>query len=115
MQGRWRMLAMLLLVIAATLRGTQALASPAMPADPPAGCHSDSPALPSPAPSSHQCCVNGHHAAIPNALFSDSPLAAQLCSLAATEQLRLGFVPNHRPAAGDVSSSSPPGVAPLRI
>jgi hypothetical protein len=78
MPGSLRMIALLLLVLmAGTLPGAQALAFPeAQPLPPhphPAGCHSPGstvPATPDPAPTSYQCCVNGHHAAIPNASFT---------------------------------------------
>ncbi len=88
MQGISRRIAQLLLVtVTAALPGGHALAYPTMEARHPAGCHSHGPAAPSPAPPSYQCCVNGHHAAIPNASFSPRLMAAQPSHLDGDEGL----------------------------
>ena len=123
MPGSLRMIAGLLLAATATsLPGAQALALPAaLPVHihlHPAGCHSPkptAPAVPDPAPTSYQCCVNGHHAAIPNGLFTLRSMAAQLCSLAAAEQLCLSSASYRHSTISVVPSNSPPGAAPLRI
>ena len=110
------MIAVLLVgTIFAALPGAQALAFPAPSVAHPAGCHSHRPAIPSPAPPSYQCCVNGHHAAIPNTSFSSRPLDVQICGLAGSEQLRFGFARNRHSVSFAVPSNSPPGAAPLRI
>jgi hypothetical protein len=121
MPGSLRMIAVLLLAATAmSLPG--ALALPAAPPVHihlhPAGCHSSkptAPAVPDPAPTSYQCCVNGHHAAVPNGLFTLRSMAAQLCSLAAAEQLRLSSASYRHSTISVVPSNSPPGAAPLRI
>jgi hypothetical protein len=81
MQGILRTVAGLLLVtMAGALPGVQPVAFPAAQAVPshlhPAGCPSQGPVAPGPAPISYQCCVKGHRVAIPNASFTFRPLAA---------------------------------------
>jgi hypothetical protein len=119
MHGILRMAAVVLLLTIPALPGAQAMPLPAPPAAHPAGCHSHGPAIPSPAPTSYQCCGNGHHAAIPNALFSlrssRRSLAAQLCSLEASENPGFDGVACFHCAGLAVASTSPPGIAPLRI
>src|ERR1700730_17137493 len=99
MQRTSGMIAVLLLVVtAAAVPGAHALAfSAAQPAHP-AGCHSHGPPTPAPAPTSFQCCVTGHQAAIPNASFSPRPLAGRLCALTAGEQISQGFALGRLPA-----------------
>ncbi len=81
---------LLIFTMGCALIGAHAQLFPAAQASHPAGCHGRGPGIPSrshfpapiPAPTSYQCCVNGHHAAIPNAAFSLRSMAAQLCSRA---------------------------------
>jgi len=111
-----RMVALLLLVTTAgTLASAQMELFPAAQETHPAGCHGHSPAIPSPAPTSYQCCLNGHHAAIPNAAFSLQTGAAQVCSLDNGPELILNIIPCFRASVLIVPSSSPPGALPLRI
>jgi hypothetical protein len=117
MQTGLRMIAVLLLgAIFAALPGAQAAAAiPGAPAGHPAGCHSHRPAVPSPASTRYQCCVNGHGAAIPNASFSSRPLDARLLVLGGDEQLHAGFASDRHSVMFVVPSNSPPAAAPLRI
>jgi hypothetical protein len=115
-----RMVAVWLLVpMAIALGGSQAMSSPAAPARHPAGCHSPAPATRFPAPTSYQCCANGHQAALPNPSFalgsSFRCVTAQLCSLDSSDSPRLSFVSCLHSAVFVVPSNSPPDVAPLRI
>jgi len=99
---------LLLIAFAAAVPGIQLYA---MPTGHPAGCHD--PGTPSPAVPSYQCCIGGHHWAIPGAAFTIRPMAGTATS------------PEHRDhSIGDVSiplamlvapSVSPPGLSPLRI
>ena len=120
MHGILRMAAVALLVtMAAALPGAHGLQVSTAQTEHPAGCHGHGPATPSPSPSnlptSYQCCVSGHHAAIPNSAFSLRSTASQLCQLDRGEDLGLKSVLRHDPAVMLVSSYSPPGTAPLRI
>ncbi len=116
MHGILRMVAALLFIsIAWTFTTAQVELFPATHVSHPAGCHDHSPEIPSPTPTSYQCCVNGHHAAIPNAAFFLRPGAGQVCGLARSPELVLNVVPCFRSSRLLVSSSSPPGMAPLRI
>jgi hypothetical protein len=116
MHGNLRMIALLLLVtMAGTLATAQVELFPAAQESHPAGCHGHAPAIPSPAPTSYQCCVSGHHAAIPNAAFSLRPEAAQICSLDNGAEPVLTLVPCYRASVRIVPSSSPPSAVPLRI
>ena len=123
MPGISRMMAVLLLVsVAAALPGTQAFAMAAGQFVQPAragGCHAHSPALPppspAPAPVSYQCCVNGHHWAIPSASFSARPLAALQVELDRGSGIPRNSIARAHCANLIVPSVSPPGVAPLRI
>jgi hypothetical protein len=105
------MATLLLLVALAARPGVQVLAISAVPTHP-AGCHSHLPAKP--APASYQCCVNGHHAAIPSPTFSPRPLVAQILSPDG-EKLSIASVPSLHSATLVFPGSSPPGFAPLRI
>lgn len=84
----------------------------------PAGCHghgSTAPENPSPVPTSYQCCVNGHHAAIPNASFTLRSATAQLWALNSVDKPSLDFVSSLASDKLLALSNSPPGFAPLRI
>jgi hypothetical protein len=125
MQGSWRMIAGLSLVtMAIALPGVQALAFPAAQPVPlhlrlhPAGCHSQesrAPKVPSRLPASYQCCLNGHHVAVPNASFTLRSTAVQLCSLYGSERPRLNFISCLQSEKLLAPSNSPPSGAPLRI
>jgi len=116
MQRIWRMVAVLLsLTVATALPGAHALPFPAPQSGHPAGCHEPEPAAPSPAPTSYQCCANGHHAAIPNAAFSTRPLLTQVAELDGGEDFSLPSTLSAHFSWNVVTSNSPPGIAPLRI
>jgi len=123
MQRIWRMVAIRLsLTVATALSGAQALPFPAPQSGHhhhnPAGCHEHGPAAPSPpspAPTSYQCCVNGHHAVIPSAAFSTRPLPAQFARLDGGEDFSLSSTLSAHFSLNVVTSNSPPGIAPLRI
>src|SRR5260370_37687395 len=78
---------LLLLTMACSLPSAEGQLATTEQESHPAGCPSHMPAIPArspshlPVPTSHECCVNGHHAAIPNAAFSLEPAAAQLCGV----------------------------------
>ena len=138
------MVAVLLVVtVAMALPGAHALPFPAdrtpasrilaNPAQHPAGCHGYEPALPSPssssvpspspAPVSYECCVIGHHAAIPSAEFTirssvrsiSLPRMAALSSLNGRDAAGVDVVYGAEAAASGDPSNSPPGASPLRI
>lgn len=116
MQTSLRMIAVGLLgAIFAALPGALAAAVfPGTPAGHAAGCHSPRPAT-SPAPSSYQCCVNGHHAALPNASFASRALGERVSGVAVAQQIRLDSAPDRRSVMFVVPSYSPPGAVSLRI
>jgi hypothetical protein len=114
MQGSWRLVGLVLLVpLVAALTGGQAFAF-AAPARHSAGCHGRAPATPSPAPANFQCCVNGHHAAIPNATFSEPSMLVG-GEEEGGKEFSGSYAPYRRSAMCMVLSNSPPGGAPLRI
>lgn len=118
MQWLARMVAVLLLAaLAAAQPATQVLALSAGPPLPAAGCHGDmgrhSSSPTAPAPAKYQCCVNGHHAAIPSAMFSGHRLLTLMSGmdlgLALRSSSELASLVSFAP------STSPPQSAPLRI
>jgi|GEM_PF-5063317 len=119
MQWLARMVAVLLLgALAAAQPGTQVLASSAGPPLSAAGCHGHMaphgsvPAIP--ASPKYQCCVNGHHAAIPSAVFSGYRVLAIISAVDGG----LGAAvrsPSELPSVLTLVSSSSPRSAPLRI
>ena len=113
MHGILRMVAVVLLIAMAAMPAAQAMPFPAAPSGRP-GCHGHAPASPLPSPTNYQCCVSGHHAAMPSAAFSIGSMAAELCSLEQSERahLQFGSFPS---ALLALPNSSPPGAAPLRI
>jgi len=113
MQGMLRAVAVLLLITMAAMPGAQAMPFPAVQSGHP-GCHGHAPASPVSSPTNYQCCVSGHHAAMPNAAFSIGSMAAELCSLEHSERANLRFV-SFPSAVLALPSNSPPGAAPLRI
>ena len=114
MHGILRAVAMLLLVTMAAMPGAQAMPFPAMQPGHLAGCHGHAPSPPVPSPTNYQCCVSGHHAAIPNAVFSIYSTAAQVCSLVDSDRDGLEFV-SFGSSLLVAPSYSPPGAVPLRI
>lgn len=114
MQPISRTVAVLLLVtIAAALPGVQASAlSAAQPAHP--GCHGHAPATPTPAPTSYQCCVSGHHQAMASTPFSLRPLVA-LFDLDAREGILKCASLSSYFVGSAIPCTSPPNSAPLRV
>jgi hypothetical protein len=112
-------MALLVTMMAAALPDAHSLQVPAAQTEHPAGCHERGPAAPprspSPSPTSYQCCLSGHHAAIPNGAFSLRSAAAQLCPLNRGEERDTKIVLSRDPTVMVVSSYSPPGAVPLRI
>jgi len=78
-------------------------------------CHGQMPEQPSRVPVSYQCCVNGHHAAIPQATFSARPLLALFSKSEGGQNSSLASVLAAHFSTVIVPASSPPGIAPLRI
>jgi len=116
MHARLRTIAVLLLgTVVAGLPGAQALAVPAASTGHPAGCHSHRPSTPTPAPPSYECCVTGHHAALPNASFASRGLGERVCGVAVAQQIRLNSAPDLLSVMFVVPSYSPPGAVSLRI
>ena len=116
MHGILRMVAALLLMtVSCAMASAQIQLLSVGQVSHPAGCHNHSPEIPSPTPTSYQCCVSGHHAAIPNAAFSLRPGTGQVCGLDRSPELVLNVVLRFRSSRVLVPSSSPPGMAPLRI
>lgn len=110
-----RLVALLLAVaLPAALPSAQAMAVPAAGSGHPAGCHDPAPTIPSPAPSNYQCCVSGHHWAMPNGSFSPDPTMTYV--VVAAVQGDLPELVSHLPVVQPViPCNSPPGAAPLRI
>ncbi len=109
----------LLVAFLAAIFSSHGPAFPEMQAPHPAGCHSLPPSVPfpdvpSPAPPNYECCVMGHHWAIPGAAFSVDPPVALLAG--STEDCYpLNFALSERPGAVVFASASPPLANPLRI
>ena len=78
-------------------------------------CHGQMPERPSRVPISYQCCVNGHHAAIPQATFQARPLLALFSKSHGGEDFSLDSVLAAHFSTIVVPASSPPGLTPLRI
>jgi hypothetical protein len=115
MHGIVRMVAVVLLIAMAAMPAAQAMPVPAVQTPHPAGCHSHGPATPSPAPASYQCCVTGHDAAIPSAARSPRPVVARFAAWDGGESLALASTFSAHFSSNVVTSSSPPGIAPLRV
>jgi len=110
-----RMVAVIVLVaVGAAFAGAQAsdhsIPQPKLPP-----CHGHMPRLPARAPVSYQCCVNGHHAAIPQPSFSPRPLLALFSTPDSGEDVPQASVLSAHFSTVVVPASSPPGIAPLRI
>jgi hypothetical protein len=116
MHGLLRMVAMLLLLsLAAALPAAEAMPLAAVPVGHAAGCHEHGPANPVPASTHYECCVNGHHAAVPSVSFSLRFAAAQAGSLERGDGPRLASILGVHSPMFVFPSISPPGAAPLRI
>ena len=116
MHGLLRMIAMLLLLgLAAAWAEAQAMPFVVAPSRHAGGCHEHEPATPAPASTHHQCCVNGHDAAVPSVLFSLRSAAAQVASFDDGGDLGFGLLLGMKPAEFVFPSVSPPGAARLRI
>jgi len=120
MHGILRTAAMALLVtMAAALPEAHGLQVPAAQTEHRAGCHGRFSTIPShspsPSPTSYQCCVSGHHAAIPYGAFSLRSAAAQCGRLDHGDDLAPKIALGQDPTGVIVSSYSPPGTSPLRI
>jgi len=105
-----------LLVLAPFLTGmlgARAVELPGTIPEHPAGCHSHGPAVPTPAPTSFQCCAIGHHWAMPGKVFPVNP-AAMIFSDTAVE-LSPGIDFQSQGFASIFRSASPPESVPLRI
>lgn len=76
-------------------------------------CHGHMPVQP--APVSYQCCINGHQAAIPQAMYSPHPLFAQLSTLDSGEEFSSASAFSSYSSMIVIPASSPPGIAGLRI
>jgi hypothetical protein len=104
----------LLVMIAAPLPDALAMNFLAPQPVPPAGCHHHGPAVPSPAPANFQCCVSGHHVAVPSVSFASQPLVELRWVQEGGRRPRISF--SFFPSSlFIVPSDSPPGAAPLRI
>jgi len=77
-------------------------------------CHGQMPTLPSPAPVHYQCCIDGHHSAIPQAAFSVRPLVGKL-SVSAPIDVNPGSSTATYSLAPVFVANSPPAAAPFRI
>jgi len=121
MRGNSRLIAMLLVVpfLVATLV-MHGLALPSMAEGHPASCHGAAPAVPTPAshsPStpSYQCCVMGHHWAIPGNVFSADRLIAGSMPGDAGHDSAASIALDRHDSVFVLSSVSPPLPVPLRI
>jgi len=115
MHGILRMVAtLLLLTMAAAWPGAEAMTA-VTPGGDAGGCHGHGPATPSPVPTGYECCVNGHHAAIPNLSFCLRFVAAQVSSLDGSDDPQLALLLRLNSTVLVFPSDSPPGPVPLRI
>jgi hypothetical protein len=115
MHGIVRMVATLLVLTVAALPGALAMPPVPAPAGHAAGCHGHGPANPKHLPTSYQCCVSGHHAAVPTVSFSLRGVATQVGSLDGVDGLRFALLLSVNSAVLIFPSNSPPGLTPLRI
>jgi hypothetical protein len=115
MPGIVRIVATLLVLTVAALPGALAMPPVPAPAGHAAGCHGHGPANPSHLPTSYQCCVSGHHAAVPTVSFSLRGVATQVGSLDGVDGLRFALLLSVNSAVLIFPSNSPPGLTPLRI
>jgi hypothetical protein len=88
----------------------------AMPAPHSAGCHGESIPhhTPVPSPADTRCCAAGHDVALVSAVFSSHPAWLWIRSENFVDTSR-NLVLSQNPRAFDITSSSPPDLAPLRI
>jgi hypothetical protein len=111
MQPLYRIAGVLLLGTMA-LSGTHAFALPAAASSHPAGCHGHKAPAPAPAPVSYQCCVAGHHPAMPGTVFSAPRL---LPDGGDAFDVRTGGSAFAAVKGRTAPIPSPPGSPPLRI
>lgn len=115
MRGSLRLIALLLLApFLSAMLASRSVALPTMPAEHPAGCHGNEPA-PSPAPVSYQCCVMGHHWAMPGTAYSaDLTVLAALPHAALEPRVPIANLSQEVRDCASLSAS-PPKILPLRI
>ena len=110
-----RIAAVLLLgVVSSIFPGAPSFALPDPPAHS-AGCHSHQSPAPSPAPVSYQCCVAGHHVAIPGVSFSGQFPLLYLCKASEADSRPMASIGHHNFLIQIPSPDGSPGLAPLRI
>jgi hypothetical protein len=115
MRGNSRLIAVFLFFpFLAAMFGTQALASPTMPPEHPAGCHSHGPAVPTHTPVSYQCCVMGHHWVMPGTTYSAGRSFANVQRSMADFLLAAVALSKYETVVV-FPSASPPEIIPLRI
>ena len=111
----WRIVAVLLLLpFLSAMFTAQGFASSTMPAEHPAGCHEPMP-TPPPPPVSYQCCVMGHHWAVPGATFSVDRLGLHAFPANSAPNLSITLTSAAHEEELVVSCASPPQAVPLRI
>jgi hypothetical protein len=105
---------LLLVALAASSAGAQALMMPSAQSTHPAGCHGR--ALPTaPAPTSHHCCIVGHNHAVPGNLFSGLTLLPCFGPAGQAEQAASAYRLNGRLSILIPSALGLPGPISLRI
>jgi len=107
--------ALVVLLVAAVLAAPLAAqeSSPsASTKDQPVGCHEDGPMVPTPEPTSHQCCQSGHDT--PFLLASTSRPSLEVSSLIQLPQGTVVAVLHSLPNLVIVSGD-PPTLSPLRV
>jgi hypothetical protein len=111
-----RLIAVLLLTpLLTAMLSSQSLALPSMSAEHPAGCHENGPVTPSRAPVSYQCCVMGHHWAVPGIAYSFEHTALETLQFDSLEHFFPGSASRQNVQGGTYLSVSPPKSLPLRI
>jgi hypothetical protein len=108
------LLFLLMAAVLAALLAPQALLTSANANDPPAGCHEHGPIVPAPAPSSHQCCQNGHDSAILLASSSSAPSFYVSAPVGLPQGKVALAVLSGLPSLAIVSGD-PPLLSPLRV
>jgi len=103
---------LLLLPFLSAMFTAQGFASSLMPAEHPAACHEP---MPAPAPVSYQCCVMGHHWALPGTTFWGDRLTLHACTVESDDYLSMRLTSLDHEGEFPVSSASPPQAVPLRV
>jgi len=113
-----RITALVLLLGMASMPGA-ALVPQGRLSAPLAGCHGRHSGhrseAPLPVPASLQCCVNGHHAALPSATFSSRTPLAPIADFNRESNLFVNSAGASHFAPSLLPSVRPPGLTPLRI